>query len=129
VNLVERGLEPPAQYYERPELWPHNQFYWDAFWDLGSERQIGMGVGAIPRSAIKLYADEFDITGDEYDVFYRMLRMLDNHYLSLSNSNKQPEKGSSAPADDVDGVSGVIERIQARAQTSRKKQRKEKVVN
>jgi hypothetical protein len=92
---------------------------------LSSERQIGMGVGPIPRSAIMAYAAEFDIVGDDRDVFYRMLRTMDGHYLSQVNSSSKPEKGTQASVDDVEGVRGVFDRIQARAQSARKKPRKE----
>jgi len=86
-----------------------------------------MGVGPIPRSAIMAYAVEFDIIGDDLDWFYRMLRIMDSHYLTeVNKTSKTPEKGTTVSVDDADGVRGVFDRIQARAQSARKKQRREK---
>lgn len=86
-----------------------------AFWELASERQIGMAVGAIPRSAISRYAEEFDIVGDDLDMFHRILRGLDAEYLLLVN--KRPEDkplSTSASADDIEGVKAVFGRLEAR---------------
>jgi len=73
-----------------------------------------MGVGPIPRSAIKAYAEEFDIVGDAFDKFYRIIRAVDLEYLKHINSSKS---GTDAhvPVDDVDGVASVMHRLAARA--------------
>lgn len=126
MSKWERGIEPPAAFFERPELWPQNQMYWDAFWDLGSERQIGMGIGPIPRSAIKAYADEYDMSVEEFDSLYRMLRIMDNEYLSLINEKKSENKGLVAKSDDPVAAHAVFEVIKARAAAANKKQVKRK---
>jgi hypothetical protein len=127
MKQIERGLEPPAQFYERPEIFPYNQFYWEAFWDLSTERQIGMAAGPIPRSAIIAYAQEYDIVGDDFDLFYRMLRTMDGHYLTLSSpsSSKDVDQATYVAADDIDGVKAVIDRLRVRAKSATKKQKKE----
>jgi hypothetical protein len=105
-----------------------NQFYWDAFWDLGSERSISMGVGPIPRSAVRDYAREFAVTGDAYDVFLTIIRKLDCKYLELnSSSNKTQNRGLVAPADDPEKAAAVMDVIRARAAAAKKKQRKQRV--
>lgn len=102
-------------------------FYWEAFNELSTERQIGMGVGPIPRSAIKAYADEFGIAGDDYDPFHRIIRTMDNAYLAQVNKAKpQPDKGLEAPTDDVERTKAVMEVIRSRAAAANKKQRKQK---
>ena len=46
--MVERGREAPDEFYDRPEVEPHLTWLWNAFWELGTERQLGMAVGPIP---------------------------------------------------------------------------------
>jgi len=86
-----------------------------------------MGIGPIPRSAIKAYAKEFAITGDEFDAFYRIIRLMDNEYTSLSSSKKPDDKGLVASADDPERTRAVMEMIKSRAARANKKQRKQKV--
>ncbi|MGJ0508858.1 MAG: phage tail assembly chaperone [Methylocystis sp.] len=61
-----------------PEIAPHLQFVWEAFWGLGSDRPLTMGgVGAIPFSSIDRYAMRFSITDpDQFSRFIRLLRLL-----------------------------------------------------
>ncbi len=120
MSRLERGQEVPDAFYQQPEVFQPYMFYWTAFHELGSERQIGMGVGPIPRSAIKAYAEEFEIFGDDFDKFLSIIRTLDSEYLSLVNNIKK-DKGDTVPADDVDGVRAVMGRLQARAAAAKKK--------
>lgn len=55
----------------------YNEFYWWAFSELATERQIGMAVGAIPSSAIRAFCDKHRITGYERNVFHHCMRELD----------------------------------------------------
>lgn len=114
-------MEAPAAFYEREEINPAWLFHWEAFNDLSSERQIGMGVGPIPRSAIKAYAEEFDIVGDAFDKFYRIIREVDLEYLKQINSTSgKSSKDETVPVDDVDGVKNVMGRLAARAPRKQK---------
>jgi hypothetical protein len=127
LSQIERGIEPPVQFYERPEIEPHLQFHWEAFNELSSERQIGMAMGPIPRSAIRAYADEVAMTGDEFDAFNRLIRAMDNEYLSMIHkSNKPQEKGIVAPVDDLEATKAVFDVIKARAASATKRQVKRK---
>lgn len=57
------------------------QWYWKAFGELSTDRPSSMGgVTAIPFSAIRGYADEYQLTQSERDVFFRVIRALDNRY-------------------------------------------------
>lgn len=55
---------------------------WAAFWELSTERPIGMGTGPIPVSKIRSYAPEF---GMETSSFVRIMRRMDEEYLSHAN--------------------------------------------
>lgn len=75
-----------------------------------------MGVGPIPRSAIKDYAAEYDIVGDAFDKFARIIRAVDLEYMKQVNSSSlKPSKDATVPVDDVDAVRDVFNRLQARA--------------
>lgn len=83
-----------------------------------------MGIGPIPRSAIRAYADEFAITGDAFEQFERIIRAVDAEWLSRVNSLKdkgKPEKGTSAPVDDVEGTKAVMMRLAQRHNANKRK--------
>lgn len=94
-NVLRRGGRAPDPYLDRPELWPESQFFWTAFHDLATERQIGMGLGPIPRSAAVAYAAEYGITeGDEFDRFWAIIRTVDAEQLKLANTTKKKDRDS-----------------------------------
>lgn len=69
----------PQAYLDRPKVAPENEFFWHAFWDLNTERQIGMSAGPIPFSAIGAYADRYGIRSvDEFDRFKSIIRAMDS---------------------------------------------------
>ena len=59
--------------------------YWNAFMELTTCRQVGMGVGPIPFTAIKEYALLYEISGIRFEVFNRLVRSLDREFLDHSN--------------------------------------------
>jgi len=63
-------VEPEISYLE---------WYIEAFYELSSERQFGMGIGPIPFSSIVTYAEVFEI--NDFDDFHYVIRILDKVYL------------------------------------------------
>jgi hypothetical protein len=97
----------------------HEVFYWDAFNNLTSERAFGMGVGPIPYSAIRRYADEFEIRSrDEFAFFSGIMQALDSEYLALINKPKG--EADMVPVTDVAEQHLVFERLRARANAAAK---------
>jgi hypothetical protein len=91
-------------------------FYWNAFNNLTSERAIGMGIGSIPYSAIRRYADEYDMRSrDEFDFFCGIIQGLDSEYLAMVNKPK--DKADMVPISDVAEQHLVFDRLRARART------------
>ena len=75
-------MPAPKWIEEKPELKFGLEFYWKAFWDLATCRQIAHGAeGPIPWTAMKEYANQFDIRGIEFDRFSAVLKILDSKYL------------------------------------------------
>jgi hypothetical protein len=68
---------------KEPEL--HGlSFYTDAFRELSSCRQFGMGEGPIPFIAIAEYSRLYEV-GD-FEEFHHVIRVMDNRYLKLRES-------------------------------------------
>jgi hypothetical protein len=113
--MIDEGKEPPSQYFDQPEIPDHLQFFWTAFSDLSGERQIGMGIGPIPRSKIRDYAIECGMDGvDEIDRLCRVIMEMDYEYVSLNNS-VDTEKANFVSVTDVEGQKEIFARMKSRA--------------
>lgn len=82
---------------EAPTLLPGLDLYYNAFWELTSCRQIGMGVGPIPWTAVEAYghSNGFDepvtlVTEDGVEVndlmddLHYFITMMDSAYMKWS---------------------------------------------
>jgi len=115
--MIGRGREAPEGYYDRPEIEPHLKWLWSAFWELGTERQLGMTIGPIPGSKVREYMrDEFGLLGAEYDHVCAVMRAIDNEYLSMLNRRKDdgPEMADAAKTTDPEGVKRVVRGLGSR---------------
>lgn len=63
-----------------PDLSDVEWYLWEAFWELSTERQIGMREGPIPWSSIRAYLSHS--TGINPDVFVAVIRAMDSVYLT-----------------------------------------------
>jgi len=109
--MAERGREAPDEFYERPEIASHLTLIWNAFWELGTERQLGMSIGPIPGSKIREYLrDELELHGAEYDRARAIIRKADDAYLGMLNARKgdEPKLADQAKATDAEGVKRVM---------------------
>lgn len=109
--MAARGRDAPDAFYDRPEIEPHLVWLWNAFWELGTERQLGMTAGPIPGSKIREYLrDELDLYGAEYDRARAIIRKADDAYLGMLNRRKAdgPELADVAKTTDVEGVKRVM---------------------
>lgn len=76
---------------KRPELMAGLEFVMRAFYDLSTDRQIGMAPGPIPFSSIARYGELFEMaTGELMEFKYMIVRMDDAYleYLSKKNGKK-----------------------------------------
>jgi len=109
--MAERGRDAPDGFYERPEVASHLTLIWSAFWELGTERQLGMSIGPIPGSKIREYLrDELELHGAEYDRARAIIRKADEAYLGMLNARKgdEPRLSDQAKATDIEGVKRVM---------------------
>lgn len=87
----------PAAFYDRPEIERHLRLLSDAFDELSSERQMGMGIGPIPWSKLRAYLiAELDLSGRAYDHAYQVIRRVDGEYVAMLNASSDPSKKSAA---------------------------------
>lgn len=63
--------------------------WYEAFWRLSTERQIGMGIGPIPASEIDRHVAGWDC--EDAEVFEFCIRRMDEAYLMHQNKTEQPD--------------------------------------
>lgn len=95
-----QNLPLPDKIKNAPILLPGLQFYYQAFLDLSTCRPLGMPEGPIPWSAINIYAERQDLTDDDYERFFTLLRAMDAAYLDyrdkkrVTKENKEKQEQS-----------------------------------
>jgi len=112
--MMAKGRDAPEGFYDRPEVEPHLNWLWSAFWELSTERQLGMTVGPIPASKIRDHLrDELDLQGTEYDHARAVIRKTDDAYLGMLNRRKDdgPEMTDVAKMSDAEGVKRIMQRL------------------
>lgn len=96
---------------------PENVFYYEAFWEVSSDRQVGMGLGGIPFTAIDRYAARYGITDqDRFDAFRRTMRAMDAEYRKLT---QPPTPGAPAMAKNAEEAKALLEKINGRGKPGR----------
>lgn len=91
------------------------QFLWDAFWELTTERPMGMaGEGRIPGSAIRHFAEDHGLYRDDARWFREVIREMDAEYLGLRT--EEPGSGliNETPLSDVQGVKAMLRKFAKR---------------
>lgn len=64
-----------------PDIYPGDDFYLHAFYELSSCRQTGDSPGPIPWTCVTQYADRRELDWDISLYFERVIRTMDNAYL------------------------------------------------
>ena len=74
-----------------PELIAGLELYYNAFFDLSTSRNQGMGIGRIPWTAIKDYGECFELSAEQMDDLFYFVRAMDNAYLEHYSKKKGAE--------------------------------------
>lgn len=74
-----------------PQLIPGMELYYNAFFDLSSSRNQGMGIGRIPWTAIKDYGDCWGLSEEQMEDLFYFVRAMDNVYLEHYSKKKGAE--------------------------------------
>lgn len=64
-----------------PEILPGLEIYYEAFTELSACRQSGMGIGAIPWTALDRWAERYGLTEEEFERLAIYIRMMDAEYI------------------------------------------------
>jgi len=90
--------EIPAALLDEPELLQGLALYYNAFWELFSDRQLGMSVGPIPYSSIMMYSREWNLDEEMSHAMLKLVRKMDNAFIEWQekqSKKSQKIKGSS----------------------------------
>ena len=79
-QALARGMPIPEKIRNAPTLLPGLELYYDAFLDLNSCRQLGMGVGPIPWMAVSDYAVAMGLSREQTEDLHHHMRAMDNAY-------------------------------------------------
>lgn len=61
----------------------------DAFWELSTERQMGMSIGPIPLSQAHAAADRLGLDNENHGAFIHAIREMDRLYLKHVNKKSE----------------------------------------
>lgn len=78
---------------QSPEILDGFGGWYEDFWRLSTERQIGMGVGEIPASAIDRHVAGWGY--EDAELFEFCIRRMDEVYLMKSNKTEETEPTAS----------------------------------
>ncbi len=78
---LDKGRAPPAWFLNYPEELPGDDVWLGAFWNLTTERQVGMATGPIPYSKTTEYATALGLGGGMLRIFHALIRAMDSAYL------------------------------------------------
>ena len=83
VRQMRLAGEPiPEHIAKAQKIGATEQFWYQAFFDLDTERTHGQGLTKIPRSAIVAYAAECGLNEEEKQELIYVIRTVDNEHLS-----------------------------------------------
>lgn len=71
--MIRDGVAIPDKIKNKPKINTALSLYYEAFYDLDTERSHGMGLTSIPWSAIVFYASHYELNTDELLYFIRKM--------------------------------------------------------
>lgn len=74
-----------------PDLHDIEWYLWNAFWELSTDRQLGMGSGPIPWSSIERFASRHPAI--EPGTFSQIMRAMDGAYLDAKSEEESRSRG------------------------------------
>jgi hypothetical protein len=80
-QCTREGLPLPKKIANAPQLGLGLELYYDAFLELNSCRASGWGLMPIPWSAIRDYAETFDLDEEQFEDLYYYVRVMDTEFM------------------------------------------------
>ena len=78
---LRENRELPEKIANAPVLFFGSDLWLEAFYDLSSERQVGMALGPIPWSSVHLYGQVYGIAGEQLEDLHWYITRLDVEYI------------------------------------------------
>lgn len=95
IEAAIRRRQPlPDAIMDAPELYAGLEAYYEAFIELSTCRDHGMGVGPIPWTAVDRYAERHGFRGDGFFYLLKMVRALDDAF--LKHQRQKGKEGANA---------------------------------
>ena len=86
-QAVMAGNKIPEKILNAPQVNTGLELYFNAFFELESERQIGMSIGPIPWSSINEYSKVYNLSTEQKECLFYFVRKLDRVYLRKVNND------------------------------------------
>lgn len=86
-----RGQPLPDWYLDEPFVYPAEQFYFQAFNDLSTCRQIGMDLGPIPWDTAMEYAQDHGLDAIMRNIFWGILVAMDKVFSDWRNRKTEQQ--------------------------------------
>jgi hypothetical protein len=89
---AERDLD--AFMVDCPDLYRADQFYWNAFWQINTDRPSNSaGISAISYMAIDAYARREGLEGSDFYDLFNIVRAMDAEFIDhVAKASKAPKK-------------------------------------
>lgn len=82
------GDEARKELANRPVLTGYEQGFYEAWRELDSERELGMGAGKIRFTSIIRYAEFYGFSPFQTDELLRVIRLIDNYWIEATNEKR-----------------------------------------
>ena len=83
----------PEKIKNKPTLNAGLDFYWKAFADLSTDRDMGMGEGLIPWTSVHFWGLRHQVTGDDFERLWLIIRGTDSVYIEKRNLRSKTKMG------------------------------------
>lgn len=89
---LREGIPLPDRILNAPVLFMGSELFYNAFWDLTTDRPGGMGLLPIPWYAIQRYAEYFEFSQEQSSDLHYFVRVMDAEYVKFQT----PKGGKSS---------------------------------
>ena len=95
-QCAKEGSPLPKRIADSPQIQLGLDLYYDAFWELTTCRPLGWGIGPIPWSSMRDYAQTFDFDEEQTSALFYYIRVMDNAYMGKKWQKAEGSKHSPA---------------------------------